>query len=264
MADKKIFKPSFLLIPKVLYEDKEIRETDEKVYACVYWFSELKDGKCFASNKAIGQIINFTQGTVSNSLTRLENRGYIRRTFTKDGEREQIIPLITFDLRANASSGGDTVEKPLTLPPRQQGDTVHDEHIHNIERVIEKDIEGIPLQGTTPAQRVYNFYSLVFRHFYGFAPKGSYVKDLMIAKSILKDYNELQVAMFILLHFEWKGANGNDDFVYKRLSGACFPLSWIKPNTNAYQAFFKHTLKIDLDDTDTILTMVSEKVEEYK
>ena len=262
---KKIFKPSFLITPRVLYENKDMTMTDRDVYAIVYWFHNLKDGKCYASNVAIAEIVGIHKNTVSASLTKLEKAGYVSRAFDEDGNRETIIPLV--DLGDKPTDLGGTPTGYQTLNPQVEGDKPTGLQNNNIEKEYKNSIGSnpIPISGKASTQRLHNFYSLVFSHFFGFVPKtASYAKDASILKRLLKVYSEAQVAMLILLHFEWRGANGNEDFVFKRLSNAGFPISWISPNANAYVAYFKNVLNIDFDDQETILKMVKEKINEYE
>src|SRR3989338_9982652 len=91
-----IYKPDFLIIPYPLLEDDEIGAQEQKLYGVVYWFSKLKNEKCTASNLTLAGIVRSSPKSVSNSLNKLEERGYILRTY-KDNQRrnrEEIIPLI--------------------------------------------------------------------------------------------------------------------------------------------------------------------------
>ena len=113
-----IYKPDFLIIPYPLLEDDEIGEQEQKLYGVVYWFSRLKNEKCTASNITLAEIVRSSPKSISNSLNKLEERGYILRTY-KDKQRrnrEEIIPLIAFSrvpaaggIRKNDPSGNGTV-----------------------------------------------------------------------------------------------------------------------------------------------------------
>jgi len=113
-----IYKPDFLIIPYPLLEDDEIGAQEQKLYGVVYWFSRLKNEKCTASNLTLAEIVRSSPKSISNSLNRLEERGYILRTY-KDNQRrnrEEIIPLIAFSrvpaaggIRKNDPSGNGTV-----------------------------------------------------------------------------------------------------------------------------------------------------------
>lgn len=70
-------KPDFLIIPYQLFESKELTPLDRNIYGVIYWFEHLKDGKCFASNKTIGGILNAEAESVSNSISRLHKLGFV-------------------------------------------------------------------------------------------------------------------------------------------------------------------------------------------
>lgn len=90
------FAPSFIQIPLIIIKDQETRTVDSLVYGIVYWFEHLKDGKCYASNKTIGLLINVSQSSVADSLTRLEKAGFISRIYSSNGTRKEIKSLIDF------------------------------------------------------------------------------------------------------------------------------------------------------------------------
>jgi len=102
----RIIKPDFLIIPYPLLEDEAIGPQEEKLYGAVYWFSKLKNEKCTASNIVLAEIVRSSPKSISNSLNKLEERGYILRTYKdqKRRNREEIIPLIAFS-RVPSTSG---------------------------------------------------------------------------------------------------------------------------------------------------------------
>lgn len=103
------FRPDFLIIPMGLITDKNTSPLDGYVYAAVYWFHSLKDGRCFASNPSIAVVVNSTARSVQNSLTTLEKLGYISRTY--DGKNREIQPLITFDRSSRSLKNGVIANK---------------------------------------------------------------------------------------------------------------------------------------------------------
>lgn len=107
--------------------------------------------------------------------------------------------------------------------------------------------------GKSPIQRIIKFYSVIFARHYGFQPKilnwGAVGK---LYKNLLQYYTENQIALLIALHFEWRGADGTDSFTHQRLQNACFPLEWLPRNANAYEAYIRNVLNIDLDNPKSI------------
>ena len=92
--------PDYILIPHQLLIDKEITQTDERLYGIVYWFSKMKMEKCIASNKTLGELVGATTRTIQKSLNKLETKGFIIKRYETSDEgikRNEIIPLITFN-----------------------------------------------------------------------------------------------------------------------------------------------------------------------
>ena len=79
---EQLIRPEFLLLPTILLDNKNLGLREYLVFATIYWFERLKDGKCFASNKRIAEVINSTPLSVSNSLTKLEKEGFITRLYS--------------------------------------------------------------------------------------------------------------------------------------------------------------------------------------
>ena len=104
----KIIPPDFLQIPYQIFSDERLDKLDGYVYAVVYWFDKLKDGKCTASNVTIASVVGSSAASVANSLMRLENGGYIKRLFRDEKRRvrKQIKCLVSYK---KVSSTDETV-----------------------------------------------------------------------------------------------------------------------------------------------------------
>lgn len=102
--------PDFIIVPYQLLEDKKITLVDERLYGIIYWFTKLKNESCTASNKTLAELVKSTTGTIQNSLTKLEELGYIQRIFkdTKKKTRKEIIALVVF---SKVSPTSDTSQK---------------------------------------------------------------------------------------------------------------------------------------------------------
>lgn len=105
----KIILPDFIIVPYQLLEDREITLIDERLYGIIYWFAKLKLEKCTASNDTLSGLVKTTPTTIQNSLTKLENKNYIKRIFKDIGKRHrlEIIPLVVF---SKVSPTDDTVD----------------------------------------------------------------------------------------------------------------------------------------------------------
>lgn len=91
-----MMRPDFYWIPKVVAENVQPHEAF--VFAVVYWFANLKDGRCYASNERIAQALPYksTANSVGNALLRLEYLGYVQRLFEDDtkARRSEILCLV--------------------------------------------------------------------------------------------------------------------------------------------------------------------------
>lgn len=97
----KIIRPSYFLVPEVIYTDRDLQLIDWAVFAIVYWFEHLKEGRCIAGNGTIASVIGVEPRSVQNALTRLEAKGYIARTYKDEAKRnrKEIITLVDFAVR---------------------------------------------------------------------------------------------------------------------------------------------------------------------
>lgn len=111
--------------------------------------------------------------------------------------------------------------------------------------------------GSTPLKRLIKVYSIIWKEKYGFAPTitkwGQLGKQF---KLLISTFTEYQLSAIIVLHFDWKGASGTDEFTHKRLSEKCFPLEWVAGSVNEYVAFLKNSIGLDFDDKKAVKSYV--------
>jgi len=75
------YQPDFLITPYEVHACKGLRPTDSTIYAVVYWFERMKDGKCKAGNETIARVSRCGERAVSGGLERLERFGFIQRIY---------------------------------------------------------------------------------------------------------------------------------------------------------------------------------------
>lgn len=90
--------PDFLIIPKIVHRNKNLTPSDWIVYAAIYYFEHLRDGRCTASNESLARIAEISERAVMISLEKLEREGYIVRSYKgeKNSRRESIHSTIRF------------------------------------------------------------------------------------------------------------------------------------------------------------------------
>lgn len=100
MKDKEKLSPDFFQIPYRLVMDKNLTPTDRIIYGAIYFFANMSGKRCFASNSVLAALVGSSAMTVSHSLNRLEEHGYIFRAFSDPdikARRVEIIPTITMN-----------------------------------------------------------------------------------------------------------------------------------------------------------------------
>jgi len=137
--EKVFIKPDFLLIPLPVYQNNRLDNIDCFVYAVIYWFYSLKDGKCTASNATIANILNLVNyRTVQNALTRLEENGFIKREYqdSKKRIREEIIPLVTFRV-SSVDDKVSSVDDTRVSSVDDQNKNIYNENIKEENTVVQ-------------------------------------------------------------------------------------------------------------------------------
>lgn len=114
--------------------------------------------------------------------------------------------------------------------------------------------------GNSGLKRIIKFYSKVFVSKYGFVPMISYPRIGKLFKPILEQFSENQIALMIVIHFDWRGVDGNDTFTHRRMVDACHPLDWLPKNINQYQAFIRNVLNINFDNDEDIIEIIKEYI----
>lgn len=132
------FRPDFVIIPYPVYSDEKLEGLDRVVYGIVYWFEHMRDGRCIASNTTIAEITGSNLRSVSNSLNRLEDRGYISRLYKDESKRNrsEIRTKISFKYVSRASAVWMKPDSSLD----ERRDSSLDEQISNINKVKRKSI----------------------------------------------------------------------------------------------------------------------------
>jgi|GEM_PF-5907870 len=123
MKKIKEFTPDFLNIPYVVMD---MQPADRFVFGAIYMFSQLSQKICTASNVALGKIAKVSPESVSNSLVRLEEKGFIKRHFKDNNKRtrDHIQCLVGY-VKIPSTNGSDTIARLDKIPST-------DEQIKNI------------------------------------------------------------------------------------------------------------------------------------
>lgn len=133
---EKNYTPDFFIIPSVVMLEKTLRPLDSKVYAMVYWFEQMSQGECTASNKTIAKSIGASADGVSKAISRLKDAGFLVGEYDDKGERGSLNTTVRF---VNPSSN--------ELPPSSKWTTTPSSNeLQNKKNIKEKEYSGSELQ----------------------------------------------------------------------------------------------------------------------
>jgi hypothetical protein len=112
-------------------------------------------------------------------------------------------------------------------------------------------------RGNTYIIRLLSIYKDLFNNLYGFYPTvppqnyGRQLKSIMLYKS------ELQIALLMIIFFNWAGVSGNSDIDKMKLINAQHPLNWFLKNINPYEVYARNILNIDVDKENEVKEFVA-------
>lgn len=122
---KEVYTPDFIQIPQIVMH---LPPAERFVFGVVYFYAQLSDKMCRASNATIARVACISEGAVANCLVKLEEGGFIKRYF-KDNEkrnRDYIVCLVKFT-RVSPTDAS-------TIHQVMNRDTSGDEQIKNIDK----------------------------------------------------------------------------------------------------------------------------------
>ena len=121
--------PDFFITPRQIAYDPKIKPVVEKVYAVIYWFSQMRLQKCVLSNEAIAEIVQCSESAARKGIYQLIEHGYVEAVYAdeKKEKRLELIPLVVM--------GGGTVGTG-GVSPQGQGGVPTGTHNKNIKREV--------------------------------------------------------------------------------------------------------------------------------
>ena len=242
----KDFTPDFLILPYKIVADKNCTLTDAVVYATVYWYEKLKEGKCFASNEELARVARFEPQSIRNGLNRLEKAGYIQRTYKDNTKFERVLIkcLYSYELGGNSQElGGATPTGHRESKSRES----------NSNTTPVKDNPN-PVKATDNADLGIDLYRALYKHKLGNVPTWrsyGYVRKLF--NELYEAYTPNQCLAIVFQHFEWRGTGGSDDWQLKKLQEAGFPITWLLNSAGMYADSLRLEVGGDIWDDDKAL-----------
>lgn len=134
MNQKEFYKPTFIPLFTSALHDENITLFDGAVLGVIYWYEQLKDGVCFASNESICNVLGYNnQKSVGNCINKLDSLGYITCIYLDKNKRNRKQIII------NSSKIG--FHQPMVPVPSANG-TLVPSYNGQKENNIEKNKEG--------------------------------------------------------------------------------------------------------------------------
>lgn len=241
----KIFNGSFIPEAVSRVPVKELSHGCKIVYGRLARYAG-KDGICKPKRATIAREVGVSVAQVDRLIKELSDYGLIEKD-QRGLQKSNVYHFLWHDIYEDMEPSEVIVPEPskVTTPLLRE----------SVEESIYKYILPSFL-GKNYQRRIFNFYSLVWKGIYGVEPTPDYARLGRTLKSLHGKFSEYQIAMLILTHFNWKGASGRDEFAYKRLSEACFPLDWIPKAVDAYRAFIINTDGIAFESEDACKRVV--------
>lgn len=120
--------------------------------------------------------------------------------------------------------------------------------LYNTETTTETTLVGgqlPPIFGKDRLKRIIAVYSLLWFSSYGTKYQANFGAVGKNFKPLLDSLSEWQIAALMIIHFNWHGASGDDDFAFKKLEEAMHPILWIPSRLNEYGTYLTNVLKVD-------------------
>ena len=143
---------------------------------------------------------------------------------------------------------------PVTIPIINQ--------IQNNNNILPpREIKTLPKEmGKAYTQRLLRHYSLLFHWIVGFSYKGNLGMDFRIYKNLMENYTELQIAMLLIVYFQWHGVTGTSDNDYQFVVNNAFGLSMFSKGISKYEIYARNVLGINMDDEDVLLDKIQQSM----
>lgn len=205
------FYPDFIIIPVQVYRNENLEQLDRLVFGVVYWYAQLKDGKCFASNSAIADVLEVHPVSVGKSLERLEKFDFVKRIFKDEAKRNrtEIECLIKY-----GSISQKRIKDKTSFSPQADRDQPTDPSLPMRKNKEEEHVQ----EGEEPAERPHQLDAAVFQSLWKKYPRRRgrraaerhFKRDIktnrdfvMICTALdnyLKEIREKKTAMDYILH----------------------------------------------------------------
>lgn len=231
---------------------------------------KLSKPVCYMQKRDMQELCGVSKATIFRLLKNLEGKGLIQKeedgysvtTYWRDSVNIYESQNETRDEAASLKMRHDESQNETHESQNETPLYIYNSYNNNMRadtRSPEEKLKRFPdWMGKLPLHRLVYLYSLLWQEQYGFKPDvtnwGMLGRNF---KPLLKKYNEYQIAAFIILHFDWKGANNDSEFEKKMLEEKGYPLDLIPKRASIYKAYIMNYLSVKFDDEAEVKKWVS-------
>lgn len=252
-------KGTFIVIP-----NKDLLKGKPAEMQSIYtWLCEHadEDGVCFPTKATIAREAGCSHNTVDKYLKQLVEDGFLSITQRKKkGSKENTSNSYQIMLKETDDLGSPPPNNGMTCPPNSGLETnpsINQPNLTVIANPKEEKKVTLSSKGESPVKVLQRVYGLLFKHLYGFAPKADYASQGKVFKDLLESYTEIQIACLLIVYFNWRGMNDDDQREKDWLISKAHPIFLFRANVSKYQA---HVLNVkgisEFDNDDELLKNV--------
>jgi hypothetical protein len=244
-------KGTFVVVPN----KEHLKGKPSELQTLFFWLCEHADleGICYPSRVTLAEEAGCGLKSVDKYLKQLVKMGLIEKTTRQKPNSNEntsnLYQVVVAEMLPPSSKKATTPSSkkdPVTIPNTNEP----------LLTVIAA--QELPLKfGNTPALRLMGIYSTLFQDKYGFVPSIVATRHGKQLSSLLKNYTEWQVALLLIIFFEWRGMTGADDFAEQSLTKVAHPVGWFTNNLSQYEAYLRNVAEVKMDDPETVHNIVS-------
>lgn len=261
-------KGTFSTVPNIDYlKGKPALQQVVFLWLCVH---SDEDGICYPTRSTIAKECGCDVKSVDKYIRALEEDKVISKTNRKkENSKENTSNLyqimILGDETVVVGSELNTLGGEIKLPTGGERSGAETKLITNQIQLttISATADELTLpkeMGNAYTQRLLRLYSILFRLVVGFSYKGTMGQDLRLLKELKSNYSELQIAMLLIVYFQWRGVDGSSEKDFQFVVSTGFNLSMFAKTISKYEIYARNVALVDMDNPETLLDTVNKSM----
>lgn len=233
-------------------EKNRVNNTNKhKKNGVTYWWT-------YNSANAFSELFPYMSlSSISRWLKELESDGIIiSGSFNKHKyDRTKWFTTNSYIDKSIAQTEQDIAQIEVTIP---------DNNTDSKTQIINTDVSSLItlpiIRGKSPTARVFSIYCSLFLDKFGMGYKGSVPMAMKQVKDLLVSYTELQLAMLLIIYFEWKGMSGDNFKDQEYLCNVAFPPTMFRSQISKYEIYARNVMNLDFDNDEKLLPLVGKHI----